>query len=115
MLYRSVAIDRHTAIVVEEGRIRILRTEAEAARLLRSVETVWNRSDTAELSVPPPPHPRRERILRLLAEGNTDDTIARRLGCSVRTVRSEVACTMADLNAKSRFQAGMMATRMGLI
>ncbi|MFH8516999.1 response regulator transcription factor [Streptomyces gelaticus] len=59
--------------------------------------------------------PRMQVVLRLLAEGLTDDAIARRLGCSVRTVRNDVAAAMVALDARSRFQAGARAMQAGLI
>ncbi|MFF8911374.1 response regulator transcription factor [Streptomyces olivaceoviridis] len=51
-------------------------------------------------------------IARLLAAGLKDETIGRRLGMSLRTVRRHVADIMEELGADSRFQAGvLMATR----
>jgi DNA-binding CsgD family transcriptional regulator len=52
-------------------------------------------------------------LLTLLAKGAKDDQIARALGVSVRTVRRWVATVMADLDANSRFQAGVEAARNG--
>ncbi|WP_433251632.1 LuxR C-terminal-related transcriptional regulator [Streptosporangium sp. CA-135522] len=53
------------------------------------------------------------RVLRLAAQGVSDETIARQLGVSVRTVRSRFAGAMAELGAQSRFQAGVEAARRG--
>lgn len=58
---------------------------------------------------------RQEHVLRLLAEGLTDDMVARRLGVSVRTVRNDVASSMNALHACSRFQAGARAAQLGLV
>jgi len=52
-------------------------------------------------------------VLRLLAEGHTDDVIARRLGVSARTVRRIVTVVMRRLGARSRFAAGVHAVRRG--
>ncbi|WP_344892978.1 LuxR C-terminal-related transcriptional regulator [Nonomuraea antimicrobica] len=52
-------------------------------------------------------------LLRLMAEGNTDEVCARKLGISLRTERRLAASLMARLNAKSRFQAGVLAARAG--
>ncbi|TDD03466.1 helix-turn-helix transcriptional regulator [Nonomuraea deserti] len=52
-------------------------------------------------------------LLRLMADGNTDEVCARKLGISLRTERRLAADLMARLNAKSRFQAGVLATRAG--
>ncbi|GAA2139470.1 helix-turn-helix transcriptional regulator [Kitasatospora kazusensis] len=52
-------------------------------------------------------------ILRLLAAGLKDETIARRLGMSLRTARRHIADIMVQLDAESRFQAGVAAARAG--
>lgn len=59
-----------------------------------------------------PPAARLE-ILRLLALGKTDAAIAAERGQSVRTVRRHIGEMMADLDAKSRFAAGVAAVRRG--
>ncbi|MEV5413848.1 helix-turn-helix domain-containing protein [Thermopolyspora sp. NPDC052614] len=53
------------------------------------------------------------RVLRLAAQGMSDEMIARHLGVCVRTVRSRFAEAMAELGARSRFHAGVEATRRG--
>jgi DNA-binding CsgD family transcriptional regulator len=52
-------------------------------------------------------------LLRLLADGSKDEAAARALGVSVRTVRRMVADLMRRLDARSRFQAGILAQRRG--
>lgn len=52
-------------------------------------------------------------LLGLLAGGATDETIARTLGWSVRTVHRHVHRIMALAGAETRFQAGMEAVRRG--
>jgi DNA-binding NarL/FixJ family response regulator len=52
-------------------------------------------------------------LLTLLAAGQTDDGIARALGWSPRTTQRRVRRLMADLNATTRFQAGMAAKERG--
>ncbi|MFG2563755.1 LuxR C-terminal-related transcriptional regulator [Streptomyces sp. NPDC048496] len=54
-----------------------------------------------------------QTILRLLAAGLKDETIARRLGMSLRTARRHIADIMGQLEAESRFQAGVAAARAG--
>ncbi|MFI9275776.1 response regulator transcription factor [Kitasatospora sp. NPDC052896] len=54
-------------------------------------------------------------IMRLLAAGVKDETIARRLGMSLRTARKHIADIMAVLGAQSRFQAGVLAASRGLL
>ncbi len=52
-------------------------------------------------------------VLRLLAEGLTDEVVARKLGVSVRTGRRITAELMSRLGARSRFQAGLRAAQLG--
>lgn len=53
--------------------------------------------------------------MRLLANGLTDERIARKLGVSLRTVSRLVSEIMRYLEADSRFQAGVLAAAHGLI
>ncbi|MFF9365632.1 helix-turn-helix transcriptional regulator [Streptomyces griseoluteus] len=56
----------------------------------------------------------RERVLlQLLAEGNTDETVANKLAVSVRTARRITAELLKRLGARSRFQAGALAAERG--
>lgn len=55
------------------------------------------------------------QILTLLRDGHKDDTAARELGMSVRTYRRHVADIMRDINATSRFQAGVRAAELKLL
>jgi DNA-binding NarL/FixJ family response regulator len=52
-------------------------------------------------------------LLRLLSQGDTDEVVARKLGVSVRTVRRMASELMAELGARSRFQAGVRASERG--
>ncbi|SDE21514.1 DNA-binding response regulator, NarL/FixJ family, contains REC and HTH domains [Glycomyces harbinensis] len=54
------------------------------------------------------------RILGALGSGLTDEAAAKRLGVSLRTYRRRVADLMAELEADSRFQAGLRAGELGL-
>lgn len=56
-----------------------------------------------------------QTILVLLAAGAQDETMARRLGVAVRTVRRRVSHLMQILNAKTRFQAAVRAKERGWI
>ena len=57
--------------------------------------------------------PRQAATLRLLAIGHTDESIAKRLGLSDRTVRRIVTDLMRRLDARSRFEAGVRAVQIG--
>ncbi|WP_433392182.1 LuxR C-terminal-related transcriptional regulator [Micromonospora sp. KLBMP9576] len=52
-------------------------------------------------------------VLQLLGEGLKDETLAKKLGISVRTVRRKISDLQRRLPAESRFQAGVLANRRG--
>ncbi|MFE0174569.1 LuxR C-terminal-related transcriptional regulator [Streptomyces sp. NPDC059002] len=54
-------------------------------------------------------------ILRMLAGGAKDERIARALGVSLRTVSRLLSELMQQLDASSRFEAGVRAARLGLL
>ena len=55
------------------------------------------------------------RLLRLLGLGLKDESIARYLGVSLRTVRRRVAALMEVHGAQTRFQLGLAVAREGLV
>ncbi len=57
------------------------------------------------------PAPRDLQVLMLLASGATDESIARQLGLSTRTVERRVRAMLDRLGAETRFQAGVQAAR----
>jgi DNA-binding NarL/FixJ family response regulator len=59
------------------------------------------------------PSPLEQRIVRMLAAGVKDETIARQLEVSSRTVNRYMDRIMAKLGASTRFQAGLQAARLG--
>ncbi|MFF8386894.1 LuxR C-terminal-related transcriptional regulator [Streptomyces kanasensis] len=59
--------------------------------------------------------PREREVLALLAAGAKDEAIARRLGCSERTLRRLLTALVGKLGADSRFAAGVQAVRLGLL
>ncbi len=56
-----------------------------------------------------------DRLLSLLAAGLKDEAIARQLGVSLRTVHRRTSELAASLGARTRFQAGVLAERRGLV
>ncbi|WP_324605955.1 helix-turn-helix transcriptional regulator [Streptomyces sp. NRRL S-813] len=56
---------------------------------------------------------RERQVLELLADGQLDESIARKLNISVRTCRRIIASLMDRLEARSRFQAGVIAVARG--
>ncbi|MFC3234955.1 helix-turn-helix transcriptional regulator [Streptomyces nitrosporeus] len=59
--------------------------------------------------------PQERELLRLLAEGLTDEAAARKLGISLRTERRMITEVSARLEAHSRFQLGQRAAENGLL
>lgn len=57
--------------------------------------------------------PQEHAALKLLAQGCTDEAIAKRLGISPRTARRIAADLLERLDARSRFQAGVHAVQDG--
>jgi DNA-binding CsgD family transcriptional regulator/sugar-specific transcriptional regulator TrmB len=57
--------------------------------------------------------PIERELIRMLGSGHTDETVGRKLGLSVRTVRRLMAELTQRLGAASRFQAGAEAVRRG--
>nr|WP_330343206.1 LuxR C-terminal-related transcriptional regulator [Streptomyces sp. NBC_00557] len=81
-------------------------------------ESVWQ--SAAPLEEPAHPRPggltrQQAEALRLLALGHTDEAIAKRLGVSPRTARRIASSLMTYLNARSRFQAGVIAVQKGFL
>lgn len=82
--------------------------------LIRTFDVLWTLA--APISVNPAVDELDERdraILTLMGMGATDDTIARRLGMSRRTVVRRTARLLERLGASTRFQAGVQAIRRG--
>lgn len=57
--------------------------------------------------------PQQVTALHLLAQGATDETVAKKLGVSPRTARRVATGLLTHLNARSRFQAGVHAVQEG--
>lgn len=119
------------AVVVVDGAAAVMRAvESSAgpdlvvhdAATVRALElffaSAWSRgrglTDHLQLS----PRLRTElvrKILQWLRAGHTDETAARELNVSLRTYRRYVAEIMRELDASSRFQAGVKAVEFGLL
>ena len=95
----------------------LVRAPALVALVRELFEQYWSRRHPAARGRPRRAGRRRRRpaVLRLLQLGLKDESIARQLGVSLRTVRRRIATLMDELGAQTRFQAGMEAARRGLI
>nr|WP_261554975.1 LuxR C-terminal-related transcriptional regulator [Frankia tisae] len=113
-LARGAGADGHTLLV---------RTPELTAVLRTLFEQVWAIAEplgggpapTGDEESADDPSDTERLLLRLLSLGVKDEAAARHLGVSVRTVRRMIADLMSRLNARSRFQAGTLASRRGWI
>jgi DNA-binding CsgD family transcriptional regulator len=100
----------------EDGAGRILvRAPALVSMATLLFEQYWERSMPLGVTDDGTAVDDRRRILELLVAGTKDESIARQLGLSLRTVRRRVAELMDELGARTRFQAGVEAVRRGLL
>ncbi|MEU5417954.1 helix-turn-helix domain-containing protein [Streptomyces sp. NPDC001407] len=120
---RMIICDRRVALVVRcddgSGPGAVAIASAEVVEALGALfETVWD--SAAPWGAPPRPSPsdlsrQQAEALRLLAQGHTDEAIAKRLGVSTRTARRIASAVMTHLDARSRFQAGVHAVQRGCL
>lgn len=92
----------------------LIHAPALVALVRELFERYWERALPLR-RLPKGPADDQRQILELLMLGAKDETIARQLGVSLRTVRRRVADLMDSLGSTTRFQAGMEAVRRGLL
>lgn len=97
----------------------VLIRHPEAVSLLRGVaESAWESAEpysAMSIGYHVAVDDLHHTIVEMLADGLTDEVIARRLGISVRTCRRHIATVLRRLDAVSRFQAGALAMSAGMI
>lgn len=114
-------VDRSVAMVVTGDDAVVNRAASAVAPLCVLADQAWGKGSPGPRRHQTPDQvqvdqtPRHHKVLRLLADGLTDDAIARQVGVSVRTVRNDMAAAMLSLDARSRFQAGVRAAQLGLL
>ncbi|MEU1808559.1 helix-turn-helix transcriptional regulator [Micromonospora sp. WMMD1076] len=120
---RLVIVDRETAFVpidpddARRGALE-LRSPGVVAGLVALFEQIWRTATPfAEQTAPDDqgltPHER--ELIRLLAAGHTDESAARKLAMSVRSVQRTMTSLTERLKAASRFQAGVHASQRGWV
>ncbi|SOD70800.1 regulatory LuxR family protein [Jatrophihabitans sp. GAS493] len=127
---QGLVIDRRIALIPfssdespEEVSLAIVRETATVGWALACFEQFWMTATPieevpgwAECASPAGRvrlDPTRVKILRLMADGEKDEVIARRLSISVRTCRRHIADYLEQVGAASRFQAGVIAAQSG--
>jgi len=110
---RMIIFDRATAFIPAErddnGTAAVIQDPTLVAFLYSCFEHVWASAkefDTRRYEVDAISGELKSEIVRMLIAGAKDDTIARRLGLSVRTTRKHIAQLMQKFGASSRFQFG---------
>lgn len=118
---RMIIADRQQAVLpIDTADARagavVLHGAGTVAALCALFESAWGsalplgtvpKPDASEM----PPHER--AALKMLAQGYTDEAMAKRLGVSPRTARRIAADLMERLEARSRFEAGVHAVQDG--
>ena len=120
-----IVLDRQVAFVQPlggrpGGGVAMVRNSAVIDFLLVLFESMWTdgmqlNSEVAQEESGDDRDVLWRAILDQLAAGAKDDAIAHRLGLSVRTCRRHIAAIMKRLDADSRFQAGVLACRRGML
>ncbi|PLW69545.1 LuxR family transcriptional regulator [Streptomyces sp. SCUT-3] len=124
-LYLSV-VDRSLTVMSLEGDAHgsggdvILHSHLVATCFTRVFEHNWAAARPYPVRAGPADadgeySPQEREVLTLLATGAKDESIARRLGCSERTLRRMLTQLMEKLGAESRFEAGVRAAGLGLV
>ncbi|EOD63509.1 helix-turn-helix transcriptional regulator [Amycolatopsis vancoresmycina] len=111
----AVVFDRSLAVTLDVADLsaRRVRDQGMVRFLLGLFDQLWDGATpfsaedqgySGEIA-----HDLQQAIARLMAQGLTDEVVARRLGMSVRTCRRHIAAMLQNLDAVSRFQAGVQA------
>ncbi|MDH6216881.1 DNA-binding CsgD family transcriptional regulator [Streptomyces pseudovenezuelae] len=123
---RLIVYDRKVAFIPKERPdsrppgAAVVTEPTLVAYLCRSFEAVWQVGRPWAADVRPDEYHQlaeevRMSIIRLMALGLKDEVIARRLGMATRTCRRHISAIMEEMGAVSRFQAGLMIGRQGLL
>ncbi|RAG86201.1 hypothetical protein DN069_07835 [Streptacidiphilus pinicola] len=115
-----LVIDDAVALIPSSGggdlQVSVVRQPAVVRQLAQFVQAAWIQAACPQEPVSLPDGTEIEhRIVQLLAEGAKDETVARRLGISLRTCRRHIAEILTQLGASSRFQAGVRAAAPGTV
>lgn len=124
----SVLEDEKVIGAVRAGAIGYLLKDTQADELIRAIkgaaagEAQLSRAAAErlmrEIHAPAHPEPLTERetdVLRLLAVGQSNKEIARRLGVNESTIKSHVSSILGKLGVQGRTQAALHAVRSGLV
>jgi NarL family two-component system response regulator LiaR len=131
LVLTSFAEDDKVFPAIKAGALGYLLKDSSPHELLQAIQNVWRgeaslhpaiaRKLIRELNQPPslpptadPLSQRELEVLRLVAQGLSNDDIAERLVVSERTVRTHVSNILGKLHLANRTQAALYALREGL-
>ncbi|MEV6997456.1 LuxR C-terminal-related transcriptional regulator [Streptomyces sp. NPDC093982] len=120
---RVIIIDGQTALVAADSRNTgagavVIDNPGTVTLMCALFESVWQSAEPLSAHSTPSPGGltrQQSEVMRLLSRGNTDESIAKSLGVSARTVRRIAAGLLEYLGARSRFQAGAHAVQRGYL
>jgi DNA-binding CsgD family transcriptional regulator len=117
-----VISDSAVVVISADQAAKPVRIEQPALVSILTVifDQAWNAANPLDRTAQSPPLgidrellEAERNLLKLLADGATDESAARHLGISLRTARRHMATLMNALSATSRFQAGAEAAKRG--
>jgi len=118
----AVVFDRTLAVLIgaesEPACASQVRDESVVGFLLDLFGQLWDEATPvacAEAGYAEAADDLQQAIVAMMARGFTDEVLARKLGMSLRTCRRHIAALMRDLDAVSRFQAGVRAGQASLV
>jgi DNA-binding CsgD family transcriptional regulator/sugar-specific transcriptional regulator TrmB len=118
----AVVFDRTLAVLVgaesEPACASQIRDESVVGFLLDLFGQLWDEATPvagADAGYAEAADDLQQAIVAMMARGFTDEVLARKLGMSLRTCRRHIAALMRDLDAVSRFQAGVRAGQTSLV
>ncbi|MEU3505458.1 LuxR C-terminal-related transcriptional regulator [Streptomyces hundungensis] len=118
---RMIIVDRATAVIPVSSNDTaaaavVLNGQGTLTALCALFDSVWEQAQPLGAASVRDEHglsPQESTTITLLAQGHTDEAIAKRLGVSQRTARRIATDLMERLEARSRFEAGVRAVQHG--
>lgn len=114
---RFMVIDDDIALTGHASQMAVVRAPVLLSLLGDLFEHVWSRAEQRPRGWKAPFSltEQEKTVLRMAAEGMTDEVIGRRLGLTSRTVRRHMANVMGRIGAHSRLQAGIRIAKAGIV
>ncbi|MET7345623.1 LuxR C-terminal-related transcriptional regulator [Streptomyces sp. NPDC058369] len=120
---RLFVFDRAVAFIPANARRDValeIRHPALVRYLIQVYEVLWAQAKPLTTPLQAPAHDMpvtavQLSVARLLVEGNTDQTVARKLAISVRTCRAHIAKLMQTLGATTRTHLGALLVQSGTV